>query len=753
MARRMSRPGMLAGAAAAAVLAFPAVASANVTATVAGGALTVTGQAGDGIAITCVANQVKVNGQDPAPATACDAITSIAVTGGDGANVIDLSGVTDRDDAVNTDYPAITSVTVDGGAGNDTITGSEHADTLRGGEGNDRIVGDENKAAGSLDVFEGQGGDDTLVWNPGHDSDKMDGGDGADTIEVNGGGGGEQFTVKPSPTAGRVQFDRTGPTPPGPFSLDIGTSERLDLNANGGDDTLTSDAGLDALGIKLDVDGGAGNDTLDGGDGADLIDGGDGDDRIIPDDNPPGTRDDARGGAGNDTIVWNGGDDDDLNEGGDGIDTIEVNGAPLPEQFTVKPSPTAGRILFDRLTTPPGPFNIDIGTAERLDLNMNAGDDTLTADPGFDPNFKLDVEGGDGNDSLDGGDGADLLSGGEGNDRLVGDDNPPGTRDEIRGDGGDDVMVWNPGDDDDINEGGAGNDTTEVNGGGKEQFEVAPSATAGRVAFDRVQPDATFGAPFNVDISDDTERLDLNAGGGDDIVNAAAGLDALAFALDIDGGDGNDTINGGDGPDLLAGGIGNDRITGDDNPLGTRDDVRGDAGDDTMVWNGGDDDDLNDGGDGNDTTEVNGAAVGEQFTVKPSATAGFVRFDRTGPTPPGPFNIEISGGNDSLDGGDAADLLSGGAGNDRLVGDDNPAGTQDDVRGDAGDDTMVWNPGDDDDLNEGGDGNDTTEVNGATGPEDFEVGPSPVAGRVLFERTDPAPFSVDIGTTENLRLN
>src|SRR5215213_8571931 len=111
MARRMSRPGMLAGAAAAAVLAFPAVASANVTATVTAGALTVTGQAGDGIAITCVANQVKVNGQDPAPATACDAITSIAVTGGDGANVIDLSGVTDRDDAVNTDYPAITSVT------------------------------------------------------------------------------------------------------------------------------------------------------------------------------------------------------------------------------------------------------------------------------------------------------------------------------------------------------------------------------------------------------------------------------------------------------------------------------------------------------------------------------------------------------------------------------------------------------------------------------------------------------------------
>jgi Ca2+-binding RTX toxin-like protein len=550
-----SRAGMLAGAAAVALLAFPGIASAAVTSDVDSGTLTVNSTAGDAIAITCVANGVKINGADPDDGAAnCDAITSIVVTGGPDANVIDLSGVTDRDDAVTTDYPAITSVTIDGGAGNDTITGSEHADTLRGGDGADRIVGDENKAAGSLDVFEGGAGDDTLVWNPGQDSDKMDGGDGADTIEVNGGGGGEQFTVKPSATPGRVQFDRTGPTPPGPFSLDIGTSERLDLNANGGDDSLTSDAGLDALGIKLDVDGGAGNDTLDGGDGADLINGGDGDDRIVPDDNPPlpGPRDDARGGAGNDTIVWNGGDDDDLDEGGDGIDTIEVNGAPLPEQFTVKPSPTAGRILFDRLTTPPGPFNIDIGTAERLDLNANGGDDTLTADPGFDPNFKLDVEGGDGNDSLDGGDAADLLSGGGGNDRIVGDDNPLGTRDEARGDAGDDTMVWNPGDDDDVNEGGDGNDTAEVNGAsGDERFTINPAA--GRVDFDRTDP-----TPFSVDIGT-TENLLVNAAGGNDRIKGTAGLAGLIKST-LNGDDGNDRITGTDGEDALAGGKGHDLI-------------------------------------------------------------------------------------------------------------------------------------------------------------------------------------------------
>ena len=126
----------------------------------------------------------------------------------------------------------------------------------------------------------------------------------------------------------------------------------------------------------------------------------------------------------------------------------------------------------------------------------------------------------------------------------------------MRGEDGDDQLVWNPGDDD-INEGGAGSDTAEVNGGGKEQFEVAPSAAPERVSFDRVQPDLSFAAPFNVDISDDTERLDLNAGGADDIVNAANGLLALAFAVDIDGGDGNDTLDGSDGPDVISGGNGN----------------------------------------------------------------------------------------------------------------------------------------------------------------------------------------------------
>jgi Ca2+-binding RTX toxin-like protein len=406
--------GLAAGAAAALILALPGSASAAVTSSVAGGVLTVNSDANDAIVITSVGGQVKVNGADPGGSAVDSAdITEIDVSGGPGANDINLAGVNAAD------FTSLTSVTVDGGDGNDTINGSQIADRLEGGAGDDRIIGDNNPG-GSRDEAIGEAGNDTMVWNPGDGDDVNDGGDGNDTVEVNGGGGGEQFEVKPSATPGRTQFDRIGPTPPGPFNLDIGTSERLDLNTNGGDDSLTTANG--ALGLALDVDGGAGNDTLDGGDGADLISGGDGDDRIVGDNNPAGTRDVSRGDAGNDTLVWNPGDGDDVNEGGDGTDTIEVNGGGGGEVFEVKASATPGRVAFDRTgPNPPGPFNLDIGSSERLDLNANGGDDSLNAAgpvPGL-AGWTIDAEGGEGNDTLAGAAQAvDILSGGAGADTL-----------------------------------------------------------------------------------------------------------------------------------------------------------------------------------------------------------------------------------------------------------------------------------------------------------------------------------------------
>jgi hypothetical protein len=216
-----------------------------------------------------------------------------------------------------------------------------------------------------------------------------------------------------------VIFDRAAPTPtpPGLFNIDMSTTERLDLNMNAGDDTVTADAGIAPF--ALDVDGGDGNDSIDGGDGADLLAGGNGDDRLVPDDNPAGTRDVARGDAGDDTIVWNPGDDDDVNDGGDGNDTSEVNGGGQGEQFTVKPSATPGRVQFDRTgPTPPGPFNIDIGTTELLRLNAGGGDDTIKGFAGLAGLIETELNGDDGNDGIRGTDAEDRLNGGKGHDLI-----------------------------------------------------------------------------------------------------------------------------------------------------------------------------------------------------------------------------------------------------------------------------------------------------------------------------------------------
>src|SRR3954463_964751 len=125
-------------------------------------------------------------------------------------------------------------------------------------------------------------------------------------------------------------------------------------------------------------------------------------------------------------------------------------------------------------------------------------------------------------------------------------------------------------------------------------------------------------------------------------------------------------------------------------------------------------------------------------------------------------NLFGGAGNDTLNGGSGADMLFGQSGNDILNGkggndlvfggdgnDVMDGGTGDDqLFGGAGNDRMVWNPGGGTDLFEGGDGTDTAEVNGGNGAEVFTI--TADGSRVRFDRVSPAPFSLDIGSTENL---
>jgi Ca2+-binding RTX toxin-like protein len=104
-------------------------------------------------------------------------------------------------------------------------------------------------------------------------------------------------------------------------------------------------------------------------------------------------------------------------------------------------------------------------------------------------------------------------------------------------------------------------------------------------------------------------------------------------------------------------------------------------------------------------------------------------------------------GDDTINGRGGADFLFGGSADDALTGGD----ADDFAFGQNGADDMIWNPGDDTDLNEGGAGEDDVIVNGGGGEESFTTTAN--GTRVRFDRLNPAPFAIDIGTSENLVVN
>jgi Ca2+-binding RTX toxin-like protein len=390
-----------------------------------------------------------------------------------------------------------------------------------------------------------------------------------------------------------------------------GVLPRASLYGGSGNDTLIGAAAADFLFGQAGNDtllGNGGNDFLFGGAGDDLLTGGAGNDMVF-------------GEAGNDRMIWNPGDGTDLNEGGAGVDTVEVNGGNAAETFTVNAN--GSRVRFDR--TDPAPFSIDIGSSENLVVNMNGGDDNLTASNGLAPLISLAVDGGAGNDRITGGDGNDRITGGDGNDSI----NGGRGNDSIFLGSGDDTFTWNPGDGSDVVEGGDGSDTMIFNGANVDE-KIDISANGSRVRFSRDMGNITmdvngleqinFNALGGVDtvtvndltgtgvtdvglnlagggaksvivngsVDDDTiavsgdaakfalfglaaqvnvtgaaatDRLTVNGLAGDDVVDAS-GLAASAISLTVNGGDGNDTLIGGEGADTLAGNDGDDTLIG-----------------------------------------------------------------------------------------------------------------------------------------------------------------------------------------------
>jgi Ca2+-binding RTX toxin-like protein len=512
--RRVARrlvAGTVLAAGVGAVAGTPA--NAATTATFGAGVLTVSGDnANNSIVVSRdAAGKILVNGGaivviGGAPTVANT--TQIRVLGLGGGDAI----------ALNEANGALPAAALFGGAGNDTLTGGSGADELFGQAGNDTLLGKGGKDAlfggsendtmtggdGDDQAF-GQGGDDRMVWNPGDDTDLDEGGDGVDAVEVNGGNGAEQFTASANGT--RVRFDRVTPAP---FSIDIGTSERLVLDANGGDDRFGGTGNLAAL-IKITVDGGVGNDTLLGGNGADVLLGGDGSDVV---DGNQGN-DVALLGAGDDTFQWDPGDGSDTVEGQAGTDTMAFNGSNIGENMDV--SANGARVRFSRDVAS---ITMDLAGVESVVARVLGGSDTLVVN---------DLSGTDVVNVT-----ADLAAAGTG-----GDDGQP-----------DNVVVNATGGDDVATVTGAG-PTAQVSG-------LSPLVTvSGAIAgSDRLTVNALAGNDV-VDASGlaaDSALLTVDGGADDDVLIGGSGADTLL------GGEGDDVLIGGPGDDTLDGGLGDNVV-------------------------------------------------------------------------------------------------------------------------------------------------------------------------------------------------
>ena len=642
------------------------------------------------------------------------------------------------------------------------VKGSSAANELRVGAGSVVVRG----IGAVLNISRAQAANDKLNLDPGA---------GIDRVVVEGTTGNDTIGVAPAAVAPHIAVSGG----PDGLPIDVVNAEALAIEALAGNDTLNGAIGLAAL-TQLTLDGGSGNDTINGGDGNDSLRGGSENDAI------DGNRGDDTGllGAGDDSFTWDPGDGSDKVEGEAGTDTLVFNGAGGAENFDF--SANGNRLkLFRNVAN----ITMDVDDTERVDLralggidntvvndlsatdvknieldletaigggagdgavdtttvNGTAGNDTVNIAPnagavdvtglaaalkiehseaandvlnvnGLDGNdsisgavglaalIKLGIDGGAGNDTINGGDGSEALLGGDGNDAVDGN----------RGDdtgflgAGNDSFRWDPGDGSDVVEGQADTDTLLFNGAGvAENFDVSANGT--RVRFFRAV------ATITMDL-DDTERIDVQALGGVDnaVVNDITGTDLKLVAFDLEstiGGGAGDgaadsvTVNGTAGPDVID-------VTANGGVV----DVDGSPAEVTIDHSEA----------ANDKLTVNGLAGADTITGGPGLAAL--------------IQLVINGGTE-------VDVLTGGDGPDRIVGQQQ----NDSMFGGAGNDTLVWNPGDGNDLVEGQAGaNDTMEFNGAAGAEIFEA--SAVGGRLRFTR-NLGNIVMDVDDTEEVDLN
>ncbi len=437
---------------------------------------------------------------------------------------------------------------LDGGAGSDVLNGGAGDDTLDGGAL-------DNDSPGVIDTLSGDAGNDLFLSRGFYGQGNYSGGEGADRID---------FSRPDAYTAGRRSADGVGVKvdlstgtaftyylqASGFTSLDLNQQIALNSieNVQGSDqsDMLSGDNNANAL------DGGAGSDLLNGGSGDDTLDGG------AVDDYNPGITDTLNGDAGNDTFLSRGFFGAGNYAGGDGIDLLDFS---RPDAYTAA-----------RRSTDSAGVKVDLGAATASTYYLPASGFTWP-----DPNGQISLTGlenvfgteqgdiliGDNHANLlDGGAGSDVLNGGLGDDTLDGgvlDIYSPGVIDTLSGDAGNDRILsrgfygqgnYSGGDGIDWLDFSQPDAYTAVHRnaeglGVKVDLVAATAFTRYQQAIDFTWLDPNGQITLaTIENIRGTEQGDILSGDG----NANA----------LDGGSGNDVLNGGAGADTLIGGFGDD---------------------------------------------------------------------------------------------------------------------------------------------------------------------------------------------------
>ena len=480
-----------------------------------------------------------------------------------------------------------------------TIDGGAGNDVITGSQGDDTLIGGDgnDKVTGGRgnDVALLGAGDDTYIWNPGDGSDVVEGQAGTDTLVFNGSNVAENMSI--SANGSRALLTRDV----GAVTMDINGVEHVQIAAAGGADNITVNdlSGTNVTQVAIDLSASPGSQS---GDGA--------------------------------------------------ADRVTVNGTTGDD--TIKVTTSGGSIVVNGLAAQVTIAHADAGDV--LAINGGGGNDVIDASAiKAGQAFSLNINGGDGNDTITGSAGNDIVSGGRGNDVAnLG--------------AGDDTFVWNPGDGSDTVEGGKGTDTLQFNGANINE-NINISANGGRVLFTRDVANIAMdlngiehinfnalGGADNITVNDLTGtgvnqvNLDLGAndGAADTVtINGTAGNDVITVTehdgiitvsglgqdinitnagagdrLVINGLDGDDVINasglqsgiqlvanGGNGDDVLIGGSGNDTLLGG-------------AGDDVLI--GGPGQDILDGGTGNNVLIQDGGAMAAAMLLNQAMAASFV---------------------------------------------------------------------------------------------------------------------------------